>query len=154
MRAGHLVCEFGAIGLPASLSSVVKDPTIMYDPDERAEILKQYEDLLPKLTSPEVRARMIADGLDPEAELKKLADQMDEFVAADEDAEKAVEDMLQKGADAADANYKLFIALRQFLQELKQSNPLHPQLEEWEDLLDALAEQMPKEPEDPSAPPS
>jgi hypothetical protein len=45
----------------------------MYDPEERTEVLKRYEDLMPKLRSPEVQARVIADGLDPEAELKRVA---------------------------------------------------------------------------------
>ena len=104
--------------------------------------------MLAKVRSPEVRARMIADGLDPEAELKKLADQMDAFVAADEDYEKAVEDQLQKGADVADAAHKVFKSLREVVQELKRTDPLNPQLEELEDFLEALAEQMPKEPEE------
>jgi hypothetical protein len=45
----------------------------MHDPEERAEILKEYEALVPRLRLPEVQARMIAEGLDPEAELKRLA---------------------------------------------------------------------------------
>jgi hypothetical protein len=68
----------------------------MHDPEERAEILKEYEALLPKLASPEVRARMIADGRDPEAVLKQLADQKDAFLAAAA-AEKAVEHTLGGG---------------------------------------------------------
>jgi hypothetical protein len=34
------------------------------------------------------------------------------------------------------------------VQEYKQANPLDPQLEEWEDFLEAWAEQVPKEPEE------
>ena len=120
----------------------------MYDPDERAELLKKYEDLMARVRTPEVRARMIADGLDPEAELKKFADTVDAYVAADDDYEKAVEDQLQAGADLADEMYKLFKALREVIQELKQTDPLNPQLEELEDFYEALAEQMPKEPEE------
>jgi uncharacterized protein YigA (DUF484 family) len=120
----------------------------MHDPEERAELLKQHEALVAKLRTPEVQARMIADGLDPDAALKKLADQVDAFVAADDDAEKAVEHMLQAGADAADANYKLFKTLRQLVREYKQANPLDPRVEEWEDFVEAWAEQMPKEPEE------
>jgi hypothetical protein len=125
----------------------------MYDPDERAELLKKCEDVAAKVRSPEVRARMIADGLDPEAELKKLAALKDSFLAKDDAAEKAVEHMLQGGADLADEMYKLFKALREVIQELKRTDPLNPQLEELEDYYEALAEQMPKEPDDLSEPP-
>ncbi len=45
----------------------------MYDPDEIAALVKQYEELVPKLKRPEVRARMIADGRDPDAVLQNLA---------------------------------------------------------------------------------
>src|SRR5437867_3477716 len=100
----------------------------MYDPDERVELLKEYETLVAKLRSPEVLARMIADGRDPEAVLKKLADQMDAVVAADEVAEKALERALQAGADEADAVYELFKALRQAIQEHKRLNPLDPRV--------------------------
>ena len=120
----------------------------MYDPEERAEILKKYEDLMPKLRSPEVRARMIADGRDPDAVLKKLADQRDTFLAADEAAEKAVDHQLQAAADVADAMHALFKGLRQAVQEFKQANPLDPRVEEWEDFLEAWAEEVPKEPDD------
>ena len=125
----------------------------MYDPDECAELLKQYEDLMPKLRSPEVRARMIADGRDPEAVLKKLADQMDTLLAADEVAEKAVEHLLHTHADEADAMHALSKGLRQAVQEFKQANPLDPRVEEWEDFLEAWAEEVPKEPDDFSEPP-
>ena len=135
------------------MSRRVERPTIMYDPDECAELLKQYEDLMPKLRSPEVRARMIADGRDPEAVLKKLADQMDTLLAADEVAEKAVEHLLHTHADEADAMHALFKGLRQAVQEFKQANPLDPRVEEWEDFLEAWAEEMPKEPDDLSEPP-
>ena len=120
----------------------------MYDPEQCAEILKQYEALMPKLRSPEVRARMIADGRDPEAVLKWLTGLKDAVVAADEAAEKAVDHLLQATADAADANYEVFKALPQAIQELKQANPLDPQIEVLENCLEALAEQMPKEPEE------
>ena len=119
----------------------------MYDPEERAELLKQYAELLPKLRSPEVRARMIADGRDPETVLKWLTGLKDAAVAADEVAEKAVDHLLQATADMADANYEVFKALPQAIQELKQANPLDPQIEALEDYFEALAEQMPKEPE-------
>ena len=135
------------------MSRRVERPTIMYDPDECAELLKQYEDLMPKLRSPEVRARMIADGRDPEAVLKKLADQRDTLLAADEVAEKAVEHLLHTHADEADAMHALFKGLRQAVREFKQANPLDPRVEEWEDFLEAWAEEMPKEPDDLSEPP-
>jgi len=122
--------------------------TIMYDPEERAELLKEHAALVARLRSPEVQARMIADGLDSAAELKKLAGHIDTFLAADDDYEKAVDHSLHKAADVADAEYRAFKALRQFVQELKQVNPLHPQLEEWEDYLEAWAERMPKEQEE------
>jgi hypothetical protein len=69
--------------LARRLTQSVKDPAHMYDPDERAELLKQYEDLLPKLKSPEVRARMIADGRDPEAVLKRLTGLKDTLLASE-----------------------------------------------------------------------
>jgi len=131
----------------------VERPTIMYDPDECAELLKQYEDLIPKLRSPEVRARMIADGRDPEAVLKKLADQRDTLLAADAAAEKAEEHSLQAHADEADAMHAQFKGLLQAVREFKQANPLDPRVEEWEDFLEAWAEEMPKEPDDLSEPP-
>jgi hypothetical protein len=120
----------------------------MCDPEQRAEILKQYAALLPKLRSPEVRARMIADDRDPEAVLKWLTGLKDAVVAADEAAEKAVDYLLQATADLADANYEVFKALPQAIQELKQAKPLDPQIEVLEDYFEALAEQMPKEPEE------
>jgi hypothetical protein len=40
----------------------------MYDPEERAEFLKEYEANLAKAMSPEGRPQLIARGLDPEAE--------------------------------------------------------------------------------------
>src|ERR1035441_1004764 len=119
----------------------------MYDPEERAELLKKYEDLMPKLRSPEVRARMIADGRDPEAVLKLLTGLKDAVVAADEVAEKAADHLLQATADVADANHEVFKALPQAIQELKRANPLDPQIEVLENCFEALAEQMPKEPE-------
>ena len=120
----------------------------MHDPEERAEILKRYEDLMPKLRSPEVRARMIADGRDPEAVMKMLTGLRDVFLAADEAADKAEEHLLHAHADEADAQYEVFKALPQAIEELKQADPLDPRLEKLEDLREALAEQMPKEPED------
>jgi hypothetical protein len=117
----------------------------MYDPEVRAQFLKQYEACVAKITSPEGRARLIARGLDPETELKKITALKDAAVAADEVCEKTDEQMLQAGADVADAQYDLFKALRQALQEHKQANPFDPRLEEWEDILEAMAEQMPKE---------
>jgi hypothetical protein len=36
----------------------------MCDPEERAELLKEYEAIVAKLRLPEAQARMIADGLD------------------------------------------------------------------------------------------
>ena len=125
----------------------------MYDPEERAEFLKEYEANVAKAMSPEGRARLIARGLDPEAEFKRVAALKDAYLAADKDYEKAVDDHLQKVANLADAQYTLFKSLRDVVQELKRTDPLNPQLEELEDFLEALAEQMPKEPDDLSAPP-
>ena len=125
----------------------------MYDPDERAEFLKEYEANLAKAMSPEGRARLIARGLDPEAEFKRVAALKDAYLAADQDYEKAVDDTLQKAATLGDAEYTLFKALREVVQELKRTDPLNPQLEECEDILEAWAEQMPKEPDDLSEPP-
>ena len=120
----------------------------MYDPEERAEFLKEYEANMAKAMSPEGRARLIARGLDPEAEFKRAAALKDAYLAADEDYEKAVEDSLQKRANLADAEYALFKSLREVAQELKRTDPLSPQLEELEDLLEAMAERVPKEPEE------
>ena len=57
-----------------SLANEQKSPAILFmpDPEERAELLKQHDALVAKIRSPEGQARMIADGLDPEAELKKI----------------------------------------------------------------------------------
>jgi hypothetical protein len=101
--------------------------------------------LMPKLRSPEGRARMTACGLDPEAELKKATALKDAFLAADEAAEKAQEHSLQAGADEAHAAYEVFKSLRQSVQELKQANPLDTQLEELGEYLEAMAKRMPKE---------
>jgi ABC-type transporter Mla subunit MlaD len=126
----------------------------MYDPDERAEFLKEYEANLAKAMSPEGRARLIARGLDPEAEFKRVAAQKDAYLAADKDYEQAVDDHLQKVANLGDATDTLFKSLRDLVQELKRTDPLNPQLEELEDFVEALAQRVPKEPDDLSAPPS
>lgn len=118
----------------------------MHSPEEREEIIKKYEALLPKLKSPEVQARMIADGLDPEAEFKKTKAAMDTYLAATEATDKALENQLQAEADVADASYEGYKGLRLAVAEYKQANPLDPRLEEWEDFLEAWAEQVPKEP--------
>jgi ABC-type transporter Mla subunit MlaD len=119
----------------------------MYDPDERAEFLKEYEANLAKAMSPEGRARLIARGLDPEAEFKRVAAQKDAYLAADKDYEQAVDDHLQKVANLGDATDTLFKSLRDLVQELKRTDPLNPQLEELEDFVEALAQRVPKEPE-------
>ena len=126
----------------------------MFDPDEHAEFLKECEANLAKAMSPEGRARLIARGLDPEAEFKRVAALKDAYLAADQDYEKAVDDKLQKAANLADAEYTLFKALRDVVQELKRTDPLNPQLEEWEDFVEAWAERVPKEPDELSEPPS
>ena len=120
----------------------------MYDPERRAEMLKEFEALVAKVMSPEGQARLAARGLDPAAELKKITALKDNFLAADDEYEKARENQLQKAADVADAGYEVFKALRRAVQEFKQVNPLDPRLEEWEEQLEALAEQMPKEREE------
>lgn len=120
----------------------------MHDPEERAEFLKEYEANIAKAMSPEGRARLIARGLDPEAEFKRVAALKDAFLAADKDYEQAVDDHLQKTANLADAQYTLFKSLRDLVQELKRTDPLNPQLEELEDFLEAMAERVPKEPEE------
>src|ERR1019366_1754575 len=125
----------------------------MPSPEEHQEMLKKYDDLLPKLRLPEVRARMIADGRDPDAVLKALTGLRDTYLAKHEASEKADEDLLQATADVADAKYEVFKALPQAIEELKQTEPFSPQLEELEDYFEALAEEMPKEPDEPSAPP-
>ena len=118
----------------------------MRDPEERAELLKRHDDLMAKLQRPEVRARMIADGRDPEEAIKRLTALKDNVLAKGEAADKAEEELLHAHADEADAARELFKTLRQAIRELRRSNPLHPQLEEWEDALEAWAQEMPKEP--------
>ena len=125
----------------------------MYDPEERAEFLKEYEANMAKAMSSEGRARLIARGLDPEAELKRITALKDAYLAADEDYEKAVDDKLQKAANLGDATHTLFNSLREVVQELKRTDPLNPQLEELEDFVEVLAERVPKEPDDLSEPP-
>jgi DNA repair ATPase RecN len=120
----------------------------MYDPDKRAELLKEYEALLPKLKSPEMRARMIADGLDPEAELKEYADSVDALRAAAKDLDETQEQLLHTTANVADAEYELFKNLRQAIQMMREAEIFEPQLEEMEDYLKAWAERLPKEPEE------
>src|SRR5947207_5995482 len=82
----------------------------MIDPDRRADVLKQYEEVVAKVSSPEGRARLIAHGLDPEAELKKMAAHMDTYLATNAEYEKAQEQLLHTGADVADASYEVFKA--------------------------------------------
>ena len=55
---------------------------------------------------------------------------------------------LQKIANLADARYTVFKSLREVVLELKRVDPLNPQLEELEDFLEAMAERVPKEPEE------
>src|SRR5438105_2273596 len=119
----------------------------MHSPEERDEIIKKYEALMPKLRSPKVKARMIADGLDPEAQVNKMKAAMDAYLAADQECEEDQEKLLHAGADVADASYEAFKATRKVVQEYEQANPLDPRLEEWEDFLEAWAEQVPKEQE-------
>ena len=120
----------------------------MYDPGERAEFLKEFEAKVAKAMSSEGRANLIARGFDPEAEFKKLTAAKDAFLAADDDYEQAHEDLLQKTANQADSVYAVFKALRDVIKEAREINPLDPRLEEWEDQLEAMAELMPKEPEE------
>ena len=120
----------------------------MYDPEERAELLKKYQELLPKLKSPEVRARMIADGLDPEAELKEYADSVDALRAAAKDLDGTQEQFLHTTANVADAEYELFKHLRQAIQMMRDAEIFEPQLDEMEEQLKAWAERLPKEPEE------
>src|SRR5438309_1509755 len=89
----------------------------MYDPDERVELLKEYETLVAKLRSPEVLARMIADGRDPEAVLKRVTAAKDTYLAAADECEKAHENQLQAAADVAEVALEVFKALRQVIQE-------------------------------------
>jgi hypothetical protein len=60
---------------------------------------------------------VIADGLDPEAELKRVAALKDAFLAKDEAAEKAAEHLLHASADVADAMNEEFKSLRQMFRE-------------------------------------
>ncbi len=120
----------------------------MYDPDEIAELVKRYEELLPKLKRPEVRARLIADGRDPDAVLRDLTAKMDQLLAADKVCEEKLEAYLQATANMTDESNKLFKMLRQVVQQYKQANPLDPRVEEWEELLEIWARQVPKEPDE------
>jgi len=120
----------------------------MLDPDRGAEALKRCEEIAAKVSSPDGRAALIARGLDPEAELKKMAAHMDTYRAANAECEKVQEELLHAGADVADAQYAAFKALRQAIQVHKQNDPLDPRLEEWEEFLEAWAEEMPKETEE------
>ncbi len=120
----------------------------MYDPDEIAALVKRYEELVPKLKRPEVRARMIADGRDPDAVLQDLAAKMDKLLASDQVVEKTLEAYLQATADMVDQSNKLFKMLRPLVQQYKQANPLDPRVEEWEEKLEIWAQQVPKEPEE------
>src|SRR5256885_221608 len=117
----------------------------MIDPDRRGEVLKEYEKWFAKVNSPEGRARLLARGVDPDAELTKLTALKETFLAANDECEKAQEELLQKGADVADASYEVYKALRRLVEDYKRVNPLDPRLDEWEDQLEAWAEHMPKE---------
>lgn len=114
-------------------------------PEDCAELLKQCDEHMVKLRSPEAQARMIADGRDPEAVLREMAAARDTLLAANQKCEEDQEKSLHARADVADASYEAFKATRKSVQEYKQANPLDPRLEEWEDQLEAWAEQMPKE---------
>ena len=119
----------------------------MHDPEENAEILRSHEALMRMLREPEVRAQMIAEGLDPDAELKEYADNVEALRAAAKDQDEIQEQLLQTTANVADAEYELFKHLRQAIQMMRDAEIFEPQLDEMEDYLKAWAQRLPKEPE-------
>jgi predicted kinase len=94
---------------------------------------------------PEVRARMIADGLDPDAEAAKARGLLDALIKANANCEVADEKLLQTTADKADAMLAFYKAFKTMVREFEQNDPLNPKLEEAREFLDALAEEMPKD---------
>ena len=117
----------------------------MHDPDEIEALEKRYAEVMATANTPEVRARMIADGIDPDAKFKEIEAAFQKHLTAKAAAEAAEENALQATADVGDATYELFKSLRTAIREHKKANPLDPRVEEWEEIIEALSEQYPKE---------
>jgi hypothetical protein len=117
------------------------------DPDEHEARLKHYANVMAKADTPEVRARMIADGVDPDAKFMEITGAFHTYLRSHEAAESAGEAALHATADAADSLYELFKGMRAAVRAHKEANPLDPRIEEWESLLEALSEQFPKDTE-------
>lgn len=116
----------------------------MNDPDEIENQRKTYQALYEQLQSPEVRARMLADGLDPDAELRRLRDRFANYEMAARQAEAADEQLLQSLADKADAFRDLYRLLKRAVAEKERENPLDPHLEQAREFLESLSEEIPK----------
>ncbi len=65
--------------------------------------------------------------------------------AVNKDVEKAEDARLQAMADSADAQYDLFKAMEALVKAAKEQNPFDPQIEEWEEQLEEIRRQMPRE---------
>lgn len=116
----------------------------MNDPDEIEIQRETYESIREELLSPEVRARMLADGVDPDAELKRLSDRFATYEAAARQAEAADELLLQSLADKADAFRNLYRLLKRAVAEKERENPLDPHLAQAREFLETLSKEVPK----------
>ncbi len=117
----------------------------MTDPDEIEAVRKEYEALRAKLLLPEALARMAADGLNPDAEMQRLDALFQNAMTAVKASDEGDERMLQLLADKEDSLRALYQGVKAAIAELQAHDPLNPKLEEFQDLLEAWSERMPKE---------
>lgn len=87
-------------------------------------------------------------GFDPDLMIARLQPALDRADATQKAVESAQDDLLHATANQADAIRTLVDALEVALIELRASNPFHPDLDEWEDMIEQLREDYPKLPPD------
>jgi hypothetical protein len=106
---------------------------------------RDYQTIRAQLLAPGIQARLQAGGLDLEAEIRKLDALYAELSRADSMMLTPGERLPHSLAVLAGNMREFYRVTKKLLAEMEQTNPLHPQLKEIRDFLEALSSHMPKD---------
>ena len=120
-----------------------RDPTGLDSMEEYAEMEARVNALIAKIRAN--KKKLTARGVDVPAEIARLQKVLkgyrDSCVACD----KGAENLLNRTANLAEKRIALYKPLRDTLEYMKANDPLNPQIEKLEEVVEALRQELPKD---------
>lgn len=126
--------------LPAHLRVFFEPPPEDLEPDAYVNALRERLDWVRRH-----REELLAHGVAADRFLADMAPKVEDLAARNAEVDLAEDRLLNAQADRADAEYSLFLALKQRFKAMEEENPFAPEVEELREQLEELAENFPKE---------